>query len=259
MLEWTRRILLGALVLVALAISAGFLYERWARRNVAREYPPPGRLVEHDGRRSHLLCSGEGPPTVVLDAGLGVTGVLAWTDVQPDVAAFSRVCSYDRAGIMWSEPRAEPRDAHRIGNELHGILKAASESPPFVLVGHSVGGLLVRVYTDRYPDEVAGLVLVDAAHPEQFERYPAEVLEYRTQLDSSLPPQWIMKDPVDGWDLPWSHVVVGEQPAYSLSSPDGTLGNVRGARGQGGDVRPGCRGRESGGSTAHGADCWRGA
>lgn len=187
MARWIRRVVLGATSLIVLVVCAGVAYEQWSRRSSAREFPPPGELIEYNGQRSHLHCTGEGSPTVILEAGHGMAGSLAWASVQPGIAAGSRVCSYDRAGILWSEPRDEPRDAVRITEELHGLLEVASESPPYVMVGHSLGGLLVRVFADRFPGEVAGVVFVDAAHPEQFDRYPAEVREFLSEAESSLP------------------------------------------------------------------------
>ena len=162
-----RQISLGAAGLLSLALGAGLVYEQWSRWNVARVYPPPGDLVEFDGARSQLHCIGDGSPIVLLEAGLDINGSFSWRRVQPDVAATTRVCAYDRAGILWSEPRQEPRDARRIADELHALLAAASEPPPYVMVGHSLGGLLVRVYARRFKGEVVGFVLVDSAHPLQ--------------------------------------------------------------------------------------------
>lgn len=187
--DWTRRILPGVLVLLAAVVGAGVVYEQWARRQMAEEFPPPGELVEFGGARSHLDCAGEGSPTVVLEAGLGVAGSRIWSRVRPGIAADTRVCSYDRAGILWSEAREEPRSADRIARELHRLLEAASVSPPYVLVGHSLGGLLARVYADRHPADVAGLVLVDPSHPGQADRYPSSVAERLSNRFSSLPPR----------------------------------------------------------------------
>ena len=193
MKKWLRRGLLALLGLPVVVVGAGIGYEQWARRSVAEEFPPPGQLVEHGGQRSHLNCTGQGSPTVVLEAGLGVAGSLSWRAVQRKVAAGTRVCSYDRAGYLWSEPRDEPRDANRIARELHALLQASSESPPYLLVGHSLGGLLIRVYDDRYTGEVTGFVFVDPSHPEQFDRYPPGVVEYRTRRTAALPPPLLFR------------------------------------------------------------------
>lgn len=193
MLRWARRVILGVVGLVVAALCAGVAYEQWSRRQIAREFPPPGRLVEHGGRLSHLFCMGNGSPTVILEAGLDTDGSQTWAGVQPQIAAETRVCSYDRGGILWSEPREEPRDANRIAGELHGLLDAAAELPPYVMVAHSLGGQLVRVYSARFPGDVAGFVFVDASHPEQYARYPDEVLEALAVVDSRLPARRLMK------------------------------------------------------------------
>lgn len=115
----------------------------------------------------HLYATGEGSPTVVLDSALGGT-CLTWTHVQPKVAEFTRVCAFDRAGFGWSVPSRRPRTAANMVEELRNLLRQAGVDPPYVLVGHSFGALNARTYYARYPDEVAGLVLVDAAHPEEW-------------------------------------------------------------------------------------------
>jgi pimeloyl-ACP methyl ester carboxylesterase len=109
----------------------------------------------------------------------------------------TRVCSYDRAGILWSEPGPEPRDAKRIAEELHSLLTAASVAPPYVMVGHSLGGLLIRVYEQHFPGDVAGIVLVDSSHPEQFERYPPVVQRMVATGDSARPSRLATKFMMD--------------------------------------------------------------
>ena len=112
---------------------------------------------------------------MIFESALGATS-LAWSKTQPLVAARTRACAYDRAGYGWSDPSPLPRDARQIAIELHTLLERARESPPYVLVGHSLGGILIRVYAHRYPDEVAGIVLVDARHEDFFKRMPTEYL-----------------------------------------------------------------------------------
>ncbi len=172
-----NRIAIAAAAILFLLLSMGFVYEQWSRRSAAQAFPPPGRLVEVDGKLSHLYCSGEGNPTIILEAGINEGGSLTWDRVRPQIAAFSRVCAYDQAGIMWSERRDHPRDADHIVEDLHSLLTAAGESPPYVMVGHSLGGLLVRVFADHYSDEVAGFVFVDSSHPGQNQRFPLDVLD----------------------------------------------------------------------------------
>lgn len=186
MRKWIKRAIQGAVGLVALLILSGLTYEQLARRSVFKRFAPLGEFVEVDGRTAHLRCLGEGRPTVVLEAGFGPDGSESWASIMPDIASISRVCAYDRAGILWSEPGKEPRDAYHIADELHALLATASESPPFVLVGHSLGGLFVRVFADRYGDEVSGVVFVDSSHPEQGERLPQVVVEASAALPSPV-------------------------------------------------------------------------
>lgn len=174
MLRWVRRIALSVLALVVLTVFGGVAVEQWSRWKADRAYPPLGELVEVGGAWSHLNCAGDGEPTVVLESGWSGGGSLDWTLVQPKLSELTRACSYDRAGILWSEPRRGPRDANRIAEELHGLLEAAGEAPPYVMVGHSLGGPLVRVFDVRFPGEVVGFVFVDVSHPDQNERLPPE-------------------------------------------------------------------------------------
>jgi pimeloyl-ACP methyl ester carboxylesterase len=124
---------------------------------------PPGRLLDVGGYKMHIYCTGEGGPTVILDAGLG-QGTLYWSQVQEGVSKQARVCSYDRAGMGWSEQGPQPRTYMKVTEELRALLSAAGEKGPFVLVGHSSGAHTVRFLTQDYPNEVAGIVLEDAAN-----------------------------------------------------------------------------------------------
>src|SRR5437660_9720969 len=137
----------------------------WAQsESTPPPFPPPGRLVDVGGWRLHLHCTGEArgsQPTVILEAGSGDFSV-EWSLVQPGVAKFARVCSYDRAGDGWSDLGPHPRTFQQIVYELHTLLDKAGVRPPLVLVGHSYGGWLVRLYASIYPNDVAGMVLVEA-------------------------------------------------------------------------------------------------
>ena len=131
--------------------------------------PPRGRLVVVNGRRMHLVCTGAGEPPVILEA--PQTGVSAlWIPVQNGVAAFAQVCSYDRAGFGFSDPGPVPRASAEIAAELRALLSSASIKPPYILAGASAGGFHIRVYAGMYPDDVAGLVLVDSSHPDQAQK-----------------------------------------------------------------------------------------
>lgn len=172
--RWFKRVTLGLLILLLLSLMAGAAYEAWSRYRAASEYPPKGRLVDIGGRKIHLDCRGQGSPTVVFEAGLDTAGSLSWAKVHDAVASTTRACAYDRAGIMWSEPKQAAQHADGVADDLHATLVAAGEKGPFVLVGHSLGGPYVMAYTRKFGDQVAGLVFVDASHPSQVKRF-AEV------------------------------------------------------------------------------------
>lgn len=172
-LRWLRYLFVGFLSLLIVLVCAGAIYEGIESHRDQRKFHPPGRLVDVGGFRLHLYCLGEGSPTVILEAG-GGNPWLSWYKVQPQVAPFTRVCSYDRAGLGWSDPSPRPPTAMVIAEELHTLLHNAGITGPFVLVGHSLGGMYVRMYAHQYPSEVLGMVLVDSSHPDQEERFPPE-------------------------------------------------------------------------------------
>ncbi len=175
MLRWVKKLVKLGFTLVILLLLLGFSWEHWSRWRAPRVHPPQGELVDIGGRTIHLLCSGAGEPTVVLESGAGALGSLPWVRVVAAMGDYTRVCRYDRAGFFWSDPDPQPRDALRIADDLHGLVQAGAISPPFVMVGHSLGGMLIRVYDDRYPGEVAGFVFVDSSHPDQERRAPPEL------------------------------------------------------------------------------------
>ncbi len=157
------------LALAALPAAAGFgaLLQLVLCRRERRRFPPPGVRVEAGGLALHFQVSGAGNPVVVLDSALAGTS-LSWFQVQPRVATFARVASYDRGGFGWSDPATEPRRVDSLAAELRRGLRAASLEPPYVLVGHSYGGFVAKLFASRHPEEVAGLVLVDVPHPRKW-------------------------------------------------------------------------------------------
>jgi pimeloyl-ACP methyl ester carboxylesterase len=161
--RWTKRGIAGMVGMVLVLLLAGVVFQFVMTRIDARRYPAPGEMVEVGGYSLHLYCTGEaGAPTVVMDSGLGGT-VLDWQLVQPDLAKSMHVCTYDRAGMGWSDAGTQPRTSRQIVRELHTLLGNAGVEGPYVLVGHSFGGTNMQVYASQYPDEVAGVVLVDSA------------------------------------------------------------------------------------------------
>lgn len=146
---------------------AGYVYQLLGTRRSAKHFPAPGRLIDVGTHRLHLLEQGTTGPSVVLEAGLMST-VLSWTELQGRLARRYRVISYDRAGLGWSEAGPLPRTADRIVDELHHLLQRAGVAPPYILVGHSFGGLTMPLFAARYPEETAGLVLVDPVAPAEW-------------------------------------------------------------------------------------------
>lgn len=157
----TARIACSALGLLGILAATGAAYEQVAAAGDATAYPAPGRLVDVGGYRLHLDCRGEGSPTIVMDAGLGKSS-LDWTLIQPQLAHTTKVCTYDRAGMGWSDPGPAPRTPSRIASELHVLLHNAGVAGPYLLVGHSLAGKNMRLFANDYPAEIAGMVLIDA-------------------------------------------------------------------------------------------------
>jgi pimeloyl-ACP methyl ester carboxylesterase len=159
-----------------LVLAAGLVFQWCATKLDERRYPMPGIMVEIHGHRMHLDCRGEGSPTVLLDAGLG-DSASTWALVQPEVAKFTRVCSYDRPGLGWSEQSSGKRDSRHVAAELEDLLLQAHIAGPYLLVGHSFGGYNQLVFQSLYPDQVVGIVLVDSSHPDQANRLPGISME----------------------------------------------------------------------------------
>ena len=133
--------------------------------------PVPGSFYSVAGKQMHLYCTGKGSPAIVIEVGAG-SNSLGWGAVQHRLSQLTRVCSYDRAGHGWSEPRSGPHDAETIARELHALLNQAGEKEPFVLLGHSAGGLYIREYARQFPSEVAGAVMIDSSSPRQIDELP---------------------------------------------------------------------------------------
>ena len=161
-LFWLGWVLTGLVMLLLL----GALYEPIAEAADAKAYPPPGQLVDVGGYHLHINCTGTGSPTVVIDAGQGDWST-SWGSVQQEVAKTTRICTYDRAGLGWSEAGPLPRDAAQFAKELHTLLQNANIPGPYVMVGHSLGGASVRVFVQDYASQVAGVVLIESMNPSQ--------------------------------------------------------------------------------------------
>ena len=155
----------GTLVLAL--VVAGLIYQAIGVRRDARRLPPPGERIDIGGCKLHLRRMGRGSPAVILESGLSAS-CINWTRVQQDLASITTVVSYDRAGLGWSDPARSPRTSARIAAELHALLGYAGVEPPFVIVGHSFGGLVARSCYRRFPDEIGGLVFVDTTFPHEW-------------------------------------------------------------------------------------------
>jgi pimeloyl-ACP methyl ester carboxylesterase len=165
---------MGLLAFLLLLAVAGFIYQSISLTHDRHAYPMPGQLVDAGGYNMHIHCTGQGRPTVILESGLG-DSYISWQKVQPQISQFVRVCSYDRAGLGYSDSSTRPRTSKVMAEELHTLLQNAGISGPIVLAGHSLGGYTVRLYATLYRGDVAGIVLVDASHPEQMKRFPPAV------------------------------------------------------------------------------------
>jgi pimeloyl-ACP methyl ester carboxylesterase len=165
----SRRWLLYPVFAILACAAVGATYENVQEVRDRASYPAPGRLVDVGGRRLHLSCAGSGTPTVVLFPGAGdVSSVWGW--IAPNVARTSRVCVWDRAGRAWSDDAPRPQDGDALTMDLHTLLERAQISGPLVVAGHSFGGLAALNYAARFPEQVAGMVLLDATSTEMFTR-----------------------------------------------------------------------------------------
>lgn len=167
-LAYVAGILVGSCLLLLLALSFwNFAVTKWQHL----QNPVPGNLYTVEGRQMHLYCAGTGSPTIIIEAASGAD-YIGWQGVQARLSQLTEVCTYDRSGLGWSEPRSGPRDAEAIARQLHALLDRAGVQGRLVLTGHSAGGLYVREYAREFPAEVAGLVLIESSVPQQIDELP---------------------------------------------------------------------------------------
>ena len=151
---------MAVLGVVATLLAIGAIYQGIAVRRHRRQFTPPGLLIDVGGHRLHVNCRGSGSPLVLLESGIAASS-LSWAIVQPEIAKFTRVCAYDRAGLAWSDAASCPRAFDQIVDELAAVLAEVAPGERYVLVGHSFGSFVIRAYAARHPGSVVGLVLVD--------------------------------------------------------------------------------------------------
>ena len=188
-LRWVVGAEFALLIVLALV---GFAYEQRARKQEAAQFHPPGQLLDIGGYRLHLYCTGSGGQTIVLEHGHRAN-YLDWYLVQPQIAKFARVCSFDRAGYGWSDASPKARVPSVMANELHSLLHAAGEKPPYILVGHSFGGSDAVMFAHNFSGEVAGLVLVDSPHPDALRTAPWRARLWLRVMQLTMPfglPRW---------------------------------------------------------------------
>jgi pimeloyl-ACP methyl ester carboxylesterase len=152
---------------IVLTVLVGVGFETLMRWQTSRKYPVLGKLVDIGGRKIQIDCRGQGSPTVVLETGIDNLGSLNWAAVHDEIAQTTRVCAYSRAGILWSDPSTGTVDSKSVAQDLHDALTKSGETGPWVMVGFSAGGPSTMIFTSLYESEVAGLVFVDASHPDQ--------------------------------------------------------------------------------------------
>lgn len=166
-----RRTFLALPAVCVLFFAVTSLWNFLAERRWDRDHPVPGDFYSVEGKQAHLVCMGSGSPTVLLESAASAR-YTQWRKVQPDLSKITRVCSYDRAGHGWSQPRSGPRDAETIARELHSLLDHAGVVRPFIYAGESAGGLYVREYAREFPSEIAGVALIESSSPWQIDELP---------------------------------------------------------------------------------------
>jgi pimeloyl-ACP methyl ester carboxylesterase len=171
--SWSRLVVLYPVLALAVLAAVGGGYEKVSEVRDASSAAMPGQLIDVGDHKMHISCVGSGSPTVILEPGLGEAGAMMAGWIQPAVATSTRVCVYDRSGRGWSEPAPHPQDAVADAADLHTLLERADVDGPVVLAGHSSGGAYIKVFAAQYPDQVAGMVLLDAQPSEAMTRLPS--------------------------------------------------------------------------------------
>ena len=169
--KFFKWLLIGFTGLIVLALAGGWTYQVVSESNDMERYPAPGQLVTVDGRLMHVYCVGQGSPTVIFELGVGSASA-SWSEVHKQVSRFTRACAYDRAGLGYSEPTDAPLRASNAAERLQELLRAAMIDDDLLLVGWSAGGVYIREFYSRYPDQVAAMLFVDSSHEQQASRIP---------------------------------------------------------------------------------------
>lgn len=177
-----KNITIGLVSIILLLAIIGWIYERSAQNQALNEYPAPGKLVQVDENVLHILTMGNKRPTVVVEAGLG-SWSLSWNEVQKEISKYATVVTYDRAGLGWSEEGHTSRTGDQVITELNVLLKKTGHEGPYIFIGHSMGSLYTQLYANKYPDEVAGMILVDTRPPNFENEFPEMKDNYANQAE----------------------------------------------------------------------------
>ncbi|RPJ23120.1 MAG: alpha/beta hydrolase, partial [Planctomycetaceae bacterium] len=186
-----RRGLKWFVIVLTVLVLLGVAYQTIATETDKRGYAPRGQFYTVNGHQMHIVCKGSGSPAVILQAGATAES-LWWLRIQDQLAQHTQVCAYDRPGLGWSEPVSGQRDATTIASELHALLDEAGVAAPYVMVGHSFGAVLTRIYAAQYPQDVSGIVLVDSQLIDEPYASQSEFDQWKTANDAIQVPLWVM-------------------------------------------------------------------
>jgi len=183
-MKWLKKTLSGILILLVILLIVGVAYEQISRINAEENLPAHGDFVDVGGHKLHYYKQGTGGPTVVFESAFDAGGHLQWFNIQKKIADFATSISYDRAGLMWSERGNNPKTGKFIARELHTLLEKSGAAKPYILVGHSLGGTMLRSFVAQYPQDVAGVLLIDSSHPSRQNFMSAELYN---MINAGLP------------------------------------------------------------------------
>ena len=185
----TLRLLIAGLkallLIIIVALGSGATIQFALTKADQQKMQAPGALYETSAGKLHLHCLGSKGPTLVIEAGGGAWSTF-WTHIQENVSTARRTCLYDRAGLGWSRSAQQAKDVEDYARNLHEVLSSAGEQPPYILAGHSLGGYLIRIYADQYPQDVASLIFIDSAHEDQWTKLPAQFDAFMQGLLSQM-------------------------------------------------------------------------
>ena len=176
------------LIAIFVLVILGIFYEQY-KRHISKDYKVDGKFIDIGGHKLHYVLKGDGSPTVIFESGLDYGGHIVWRNIQEKLSINCTTLSYDRAGILRSQRGENPKTCEFMAEELHSMLEALKLPKPYILVGHSLAGLIYRCYIDKYSSDVAGVVLLDPTHPESFENFPKKLKDMQTKT----PAKWLVK------------------------------------------------------------------